>query len=263
MMTQYLVKMSRSYNKDKYRSFAHCGAERRFLQPLGLTRDNHAFDARSSEEFTGDDEILHFQALHFVKYQLKKAIETRKPWRVRKWKRIYLLLRNRIIQANFGLIGKCVKITSIRLDYETLLSDGYASLIRASELFDPWRKFKFSTYACTSILRSFARLLQNKSVPAETCPDPGLLISTETARDDSPLLIERLRAVVNKNSTILTDREVEILRCRFDLGGKKGKTMTLEDVGLDQQISKERVRQVQQTAIKKLKTVLDSDPLFD
>ncbi|MDR1102107.1 MAG: hypothetical protein LBL34_07175 [Clostridiales bacterium] len=51
--------------------------------------------------------------------------------------------------------------------------------------------------------------------------------------------------------TVLTERERDVLRLRFGLGD--GKMRTLEDVGDKCQISRERVRQIEAKAIRKLR----------
>jgi RNA polymerase sigma factor (sigma-70 family) len=55
----------------------------------------------------------------------------------------------------------------------------------------------------------------------------------------------------------LNPREREILERRFGLNGREGKEQTLEEVGADFSITRERVRQIQLGAILKLKKVAE------
>lgn len=64
---------------------------------------------------------------------------------------------------------------------------------------------------------------------------------------DNKLLCEDIQNALN----ILTERERNIIKERFGL--KSGKTKTLEELGKMFGFSKERIRQIQETAIKKLR----------
>ncbi len=55
--------------------------------------------------------------------------------------------------------------------------------------------------------------------------------------------------------TNLTDREANILRARFGLDG--GRTKTLEEIGADCGITRERARQIQNNALKKLRGMIE------
>ncbi|NIA31698.1 MAG: hypothetical protein GWP06_17535 [Actinobacteria bacterium] len=52
----------------------------------------------------------------------------------------------------------------------------------------------------------------------------------------------------------LKPREVDILSKRYGLDG--GRKMTLKDIGAQYEISRERVRQIEQNALRKLKSML-------
>jgi RNA polymerase primary sigma factor len=55
--------------------------------------------------------------------------------------------------------------------------------------------------------------------------------------------------------TNLTEREANILRARFGLDG--GRTRTLEEIGADCGITRERARQIQNNALKKLRGMIE------
>jgi RNA polymerase primary sigma factor len=55
--------------------------------------------------------------------------------------------------------------------------------------------------------------------------------------------------------TNLTEREANILRARYGLDG--GKTKTLEEIGADWGITRERARQIQNNALRKLRTMIE------
>jgi len=80
----------------------------------------------------------------------------------------------------------------------------------------------------------------------------GELLPDEQADDPLELLEEKdLRSSLGGWLTVLTPREREILRLRYGLGGARQKT--LEDIGDKFGITRERIRQIQMGALKKLR----------
>jgi RNA polymerase primary sigma factor len=74
--------------------------------------------------------------------------------------------------------------------------------------------------------------------------------------DDSPdpeeeLMNVSLRKEIERSLSTLGDREAEILRCYFGLNGHQ--PFTLEEIGEEFALTRERVRQIKEKAIKKLK----------
>ena len=63
-----------------------------------------------------------------------------------------------------------------------------------------------------------------------------------------------LRAEVGGLLDVLDDRERKIINCRFGLDGHK--TKTLEEVGKKFGVTRERIRQLQNIALRKLRRAL-------
>ena len=81
--------------------------------------------------------------------------------------------------------------------------------------------------------------------PAEAQPDPAAEEPGEAAA--AMLLKEQLLQVMQT----LTPRENKVLRMRF--GFEDGKAHTLEEVGKEFQVTRERVRQIEAKALRKLR----------
>lgn len=74
---------------------------------------------------------------------------------------------------------------------------------------------------------------------------------THFVNPESAYIKESNGDVVNAVLDTLSDREANILRLRFGIGGKKA--MTLEEVGKEYGLTKERIRQIEAKALRKLR----------
>lgn len=80
-----------------------------------------------------------------------------------------------------------------------------------------------------------------------------VLISNETPSPDNSLIDNSLRVEIERTLSTLNDREAEILRYYFGLNGLSAHT--LEEIGKELDLTRERVRQVKEKALKKLQNI--------
>ena len=78
-----------------------------------------------------------------------------------------------------------------------------------------------------------------------------VLRSGESPNPDKNLLHESLRAEIERALETLTPREADVVRLYFGLGEKHA--MTLEEIGETFDLTRERVRQIKEKAIRRLK----------
>ncbi len=78
-----------------------------------------------------------------------------------------------------------------------------------------------------------------------------LMINDDQVRPDSMLLKESLKEEVQEGLQILSPREVEVLSSYYGLEGKK--PLTLEEIGELYNLTRERVRQIKERAIRRLR----------
>lgn len=84
----------------------------------------------------------------------------------------------------------------------------------------------------------------------------GDMIGDEMAQDPSDFLSDKnLRKAVLDLLHVLDERELKIVTMRFGLDGKK--EMTLEEVGKKFKVTRERIRQLQNIALRKIKRALE------
>jgi RNA polymerase primary sigma factor len=78
-----------------------------------------------------------------------------------------------------------------------------------------------------------------------------VMLSKDAPSPDKGLLIESLRKEIERALSTLTNREASIIKLYFGLNGKH--QHTLEEIGEQFNLTRERVRQIKEKAIKRLK----------
>jgi RNA polymerase primary sigma factor len=78
-----------------------------------------------------------------------------------------------------------------------------------------------------------------------------VLDSDDSPRPDEPLMIDSLRKEIERSLQTLTPREADVIRLFFGLGGNQ--PHTLEEIGEKFDLTRERVRQIKEKAIRRLK----------
>jgi len=206
-----------------------------------------------------------FQAMHTCACRATEADRAgNKELMRRKWAARWRIVREFIVKQNIGLVYKTLaKFDTTRLDADSLLSDGMYALGRAVDRFDPWRGYHFSTYACNSIIRAMMRRKRRETRYREAYPihyQPDLEQPERSHQVQNDLYLERLRLILRDNTAELTSIEWGVLHRRFLCDG--GRQLTFEAIGDEIGLSKERVRQIQNTALRKLRASLADDPVL-
>lgn len=231
--------------------------------------------AEGSGRVTPTEEILLFKQLHYCAYRLRRLYQAmhRQTRRIskreyNKWASRYHQIRTRLTEGNLGLVYDLIGRSRFdSLEREEMISEGMMALLRAVDTFDPWRGFRFSTYACNAILRAFARAALQDSKRRSKIAGPW---DPEFEESDAPemrragqsaLYSERLQRILRLESADLTDVEKAVLARRFPMKPTRSR-QTLEDVGRQMRVSKERVRQIQLSAISKLRRAVDQDAVL-
>lgn len=83
----------------------------------------------------------------------------------------------------------------------------------------------------------------------------------DTATPEESATSELLREQISSILSTLSDREQKIVRMRFGLDG--GKTHTLEEVGQEFAVTRERIRQIEAKTLAKLRKHKDSKKLYE
>ncbi len=180
-------------------------------------------------------------------------------------------VRARIVELNMPLVLAMAKRTRLAgIDFNEMISEGNMALLRSVDKFDCGRGFKFSTYACRAILKSFSRVAMRTSRYRGTFPvefDPSIERSDHLERKRQSAeadCVDDLKEILRRNMADLTEVEQTVIRQRFALdhvGAEIPVPKTLEQVGQVIGVTKERVRQIQNKALKKIRTALEESYL--
>ena len=240
---------------------------------------NSATPGRKSSVVLSKDEeralFLKFNYARHLQAEIQSKLGRKIPTKSVKtkllhWHKVAERYREQITETNLALVlamAKRLKLSDV--DFADLVSEGNMALMRSVDKFDCERGFKFSTYACRAILKAFsrqgmknARYKQRFPTEFDSTLEKSDHLETLRSRHERECADEVKHIVLN-NSARLSEVELAVIGLRFgitnDPDPRARKPKTLEQVGKVVGVTKERVRQIQNKAIKKIRSILE-DP---
>ena len=229
---------------------------------------------------TLEQERALFLRFNYARFQLKKIqdklngrVPTEKVKReLLRWHQVAGRYREQIAETNLALVLAMAKRTRLSdVDFGDLVSEGNMALMRSVDKFDCERGFKFSTYACRAILKAFSRQGMKNARYRQRFPtefDPAfeksdhLEVQRKTFIEESAMEVKH---IVLNNEADLSEVELSVLEHRFGVSDSKSeitepkRALTLEQVGQIIGVTKERVRQIQNKALEKIRIILNDD----
>jgi RNA polymerase sigma factor (sigma-70 family) len=247
------------------------------MDDLSSTSRSRTVKSAQQVILTGAQEKILFHQFNYARYRVWKIQEdvnaspNRQPTveqaeEILRWYRLSDRIREQIAETNLALVLAMAKRTRMsEVDFADLVSEGNMALLRAVDKFDAGRGYKFSTYACRAILKAFSRQGMKLSKYRQRFPtdfDPKLersnFLETKRAGFEKDAA-EEVKRIVLENRADLSDVERTVIEHRFGLeSGELEKPMTLEQVGQIIGVTKERVRQIQNKAMEKIKLELEA-----
>lgn len=219
-----------------------------------------------------DEETALFLQYNYARYRLAELLadppDQRATAHIRQilsWYARAQDLRAVLVRANLPLVLTMTKRYGPNdVEFSDLVAEGNLVLLRCVENFDAAKGFKFSTYACRAIIKTFNRMAAKTRRYRQLFPtefDPDLERSDEAER----------REEANRNSAVRAVRDIlagaqaglrpverTILIERYGIADR-GRRKTLADVARTVGLSPERVRQLQRLALEKLRDVLANE----
>jgi len=209
-----------------------------------------------------------FRLTKLQKKLLKDGIDKETAEQFLEWHRRFEHFREYLVRTNLALVLAMAKRTRLGdTDFAEIVSEGNMALLRAVDKFNVERGFKFSTYACRAILKAFSRTAMKSSrhksrFPVEFEPDLEKSDWSDRKRDMvEEDCVDELKQIVDRNLAELSDVEQTVIRRRFNWQQQEENPLTLEEVGKIIGVTKERVRQIQNKALLKIRNVMEEGVL--
>ena len=269
-----------------HRSFDHVNAEKKILRPpavdLDVSRTRRApsgadsYLARLYEVplLSQEQETHLFRKMNYLKFRADRLRQKLNPRtatvaqldRVERLQAEAQAARNQIIEANLRLVFSLAKrYASVgTAAFDEFMGEGHITLMRAVEKFDFSRGVKFSTYATWAVLNGCNALLKKQN-PAtrqtfwQSADGVEESVADHRATAGEEKSVQELRHAVGQLLLGLNSRERAIIEARF--GFDLDRSPTLKELGEGLGISKERVRQLQQRALQKLRELAECHKL--
>ena len=233
----------------------------------GLSEETEISRLCETGLLTAEQEVLLFRTMNQLKYGanvLRSRLKLNRPAastmdRIEAYVAEAESIRNHIVQANVRLVIAIVKrLTGPQHVFDEFVSDGTLSLMQVVEKFDFDRGFRFSTYAYRAITRTVYRKMSNIHRQ-----DSRMSTGMEEALMDQPTRRElmlsehtwkNLKELLGHFMGKLDEREQKIIAARYALG-QASKSQTFQALADQLGVSKERVRQLERRAVRKLQSL--------
>jgi RNA polymerase sigma factor (sigma-70 family) len=249
-----------------------------YEQPMPLWMSYWQTDGESqlpgapSHRLTSQEERRLFLRYNYARYRLSRLVNRKADSPAREqeaahWHDRATQARSQLAHANMALVLAMAKRFQLsHVEFEELVSEGNMALLRCIDKFNVSLGFKFSTYACRAILKSFHRLSTKTAMYRRHFPvnfDPELEPPDHNAGrhevewEDS---VQWVRQMLLGQAIPFTPLERQIVFERFGLTSRsKGKT--LSEIGKMVGLSTEGVRRMLNQALCKVRQALDGEPV--
>ncbi|MCK6469402.1 MAG: sigma-70 family RNA polymerase sigma factor [Candidatus Brocadia sinica] len=167
--------------------------------------------------------------------------------------------RNYLVESNLRFVIKVVfQYWSPGLPLMDMISEGCLGLIKAAKTFDPDKGFRFLTYAGNSIVQGVIKAIQDHKRHGHDSLDEliygnesemtqGDILESDELQNDETAFYRQVCDLLNR----LSARERMVITLRF------WQRLTLDEVGLRINLGKERVRQIEVKALRKLRWAIE------
>lgn len=178
--------------------------------------------------------------------------------------------RDKLIKSNLKFVASVARgYQGMGLSYSDLIAEGNCGLMKAIDKFDYEKGFKTISYSVWWIKQSILEALKERvGIEGESLPQD---FEKQNNYDDDDYYVDylikdeyidystidevktdELKKIISSLTNSLTNREKYVITEYFGLNSKEG--LTLEEIGNTIGLTKERVRQIKEKALKKLRS---------
>lgn len=169
-----------------------------------------------------------------------------------------------LVRANLKfVVSVAKKYRHTGVCFSDLISEGNVGLIKAARKFDPTKNVKFISYAVWWIKSSIQDCISDYKKENELTSEDDIfnmqskleygemfnVINNDFAKD--AFRLQNMNDGLKDLTSVLEKRELRILELYFGLYGNK--ECTLDEIGEEMNLTKERIRQIKDKAIVKMK----------
>lgn len=183
-----------------------------------------------------------------------------------------LSARDKIIKSNLKFVASVAKpFQGLGLSYSDLIAEGNLGLMKAMEKFDYEKGYKTISYSVWWIRQTILEalhernLLNGDEIPKDfekqiDSDEEKMYNDTELFRvknHNDSAFTENIKQDETKEAltilmNVLTEREKTVIEKYFGIGSEK--ELTLEEIGKELHLTKERVRQIKEKSLKKMRS---------
>lgn len=178
--------------------------------------------------------------------------------------------RDKLINSNLKFVASVARgYQGLGLSYSDLIAEGNCGLMKAIDRFDYEKGYKTISYSVWWIKQAILEALKERTgIEGESLPQDyekqNSLNDDEYTVDNivkdeyidystvDDVKTDELKSIIIGLIDCLTEREKYVISEYFGLESKK--CLTLEDIGSNIGLTKERVRQIKEKALKKLRS---------
>ncbi|KPK75752.1 MAG: hypothetical protein AMJ79_09875 [Phycisphaerae bacterium SM23_30] len=234
--------------------------------------------ATAGRSLEKEEEQVLFLQMNYARHKLcrkRRKLMRQSPWsrktvlELLEYYNKQLAARSEIVTANMGLVlAMAKKVVFPGVEFTDLISEGSMALLRAADKFDCQRGYKFSTYACRAIFKGFSRTAKQNYRYRKRFPTQWDIALEkddyleQMRQEDHESGIEEVRTIFQDNLADLSQIEQSVIEMRFSLRPRQSRPLTLKQVGDKLGLTKERIRQIQNKALAKIRDVAEERIVF-